>query len=352
MRNILALLLIFLCSTASSFAIEEEIILQKNTEFQFDFYEPKKIIFKNGILNEISPVLNFRGRYEADIEDSKSNYTYPFVIEGGVELKFDESKNKIRVISNFTRDVDNLDNKFLGKLSDVYFERQIDENHKITIGNSRVAAGLEGSKSSYNLTFPKRAQLGSNLGNSRALGVKFKGENEKFDYIIGAYSSTRYMQDITDGAEFSGLICYKPFHNKEHILEDIKLGAGVDTGVNGNWYTVSSAFMEWRYKKFLLNAEYAYADGSNSKQYNPDKQAGFYTTAVYDLNDKFQLAGRYDVFDYDTKEANDTVKQYSAGLNYFVFKNRLKFNVSYIYTQRPGTDNNSNSVYFATQVML
>ena len=147
MRKILILIFIFLVSTGSSFSIEEEIRLADSIEFEINPYEAKKVLFKNSVVDEFSPVLNFRGVYEADISDEKDSFKYPFVLEGGGEVKFGESKNKIRVVSNFTRNVDGFHHKFLGKLSDVYFEKNINENHKFLIGNARVPFGFEGSKS-------------------------------------------------------------------------------------------------------------------------------------------------------------------------------------------------------------
>jgi len=138
MKKLILIFLILLLFLDVCFAIEEEITLPKNAEFELKFDEPKKVLFQKSYINEFSPVLNFRGVYDVDIKEERSNFTYPFILEGGGEIKFDESKNKIKIVSNFTRNVDDLDNKFLGKLSDVYFERQINNNHKIVIGNSRL----------------------------------------------------------------------------------------------------------------------------------------------------------------------------------------------------------------------
>ncbi len=355
MKRFLIIFLIFLFSFNYSYGIEEtpfeEITLEENIVFKLNPYEPKKIIFHNGIINEISPVLNFRGVYEVDISDDKNNFTYPFTLEGGAELKFGESKNKIRAVSNFSKNVDNFDNKFLGKFTDLYFERQINENHRLLIGNARIPFGFEGSKSTYKLMFSKRAQIGAKFNDARAVGIKYTGGGSGFEYSIGRYSSTRHMQDITDGAEFAGWINYKPFYKNSHLFKDLKIGAGADIGVLDKGYGVYGASMEWEYKKFLLNAEYAYADGSNAYKYNPNKQEGFYTTAAYHLTDNLQAAFRYDIYNPDTTK-DDTVQKYTAGFNYYVFGQRLRFGVDYTYTKNSVINNNTNSVYFLTQVML
>ena len=57
MRKILILIFIFLVSTGSSFSIEEEIRLVDNIEFEINPYEAKKVLFKNSVVDEFSPVL-------------------------------------------------------------------------------------------------------------------------------------------------------------------------------------------------------------------------------------------------------------------------------------------------------
>ena len=352
MRKILILIFIFLVSTGSSFSIEEEIRLADSIEFEINPYEAKKVLFKNSVVDEFSPVLNFRGVYEADISDEKDSFKYPFVLEGGGEVKFGESKNKIRVVSNFTRNVDGFHHKFLGKLSDVYFEKNINENHKFLIGNARVPFGFEGSKSTYKLMFSNRAQIGENFNDARALGIKYTGRFDGLEFSAGGYSATRYMQNITEGAEFAAWVNYKPFYKESHILRDLKIGAGADIGVLDNGYGVYGAGIEWQNKKILLYAEYAFANGSNASEYNKNKQQGFYTTAAYNLTDKLQAAVRYDVFDSNTKSADSTIQKYTAGFNYYIFKERLRFGLDYTYTKNPGLNNDTNSVRFLTQVMI
>ncbi len=346
-----------------SFGIEE-ITLEESTDFkrgvafELPLDGPKKVLFGEVSKNEFSPILNFQGTYSADIEDEGNNFTYPFIIEGGGEAKFGDGKNVIRAVSNFTKNVDNLDNKFLGKLSDVYYERKISDSHnghRVLIGNSRIPIGLEGGRGQYGLMFAKRAQIASHFGNARALGVRFRGDFGHIDYDLGGYSSTRSLQDITDGVEFAGRIGFKPFYNDEpSLFKDFKLAASINTGERGHSYTVSGLSAEWKYKKFLLNAEYAYADGSNASKYNPKKQQGFYAVAAYDITDKLQAAFRYDNFDNDVKKSGDNVQKYTAGLNYYVIGQRLRFSLNYTYTQNGSAvkDLNSNAIHFMTQVMI
>lgn len=301
---------------------------------------------------KFTPQLNFQGTYNADFNNENSNFTYPFALEAGGGMQFGEAENKIKATISLTRNVDEFDNKFLGRLSDVYYERKLNKNHRILIGNSRIPIGMEGSKSRYNLMFAKRAQIASKFGNAKAAGVRFKGEIHKIDYDIGGYSSTRFLQDIGDGAEFAGWINYKPYKDTEHIFKDLKIGAGINAGYRDDDYTVAGIGGEWKYKNFLINTEYAYANGSNASEYNQNKSQGLYTTAAYNFTDKFQAAIRYDIFDDDINKSDDTVQKYTAGLNYYVIGQKLKFSLNYTYTQNPKNADDKNSIYFMTQILL
>lgn len=342
------------CFAIEEITLDESTDFKKEIGFELSLDKPKKILFANAVINEFSPVLNFQGVYDAEISNEKSNFTYPFIIEGGGEVKFNKGKDTIRAVSNFTRNVDDLDNKFLGKLSDVYYEREISPRHRFLIGNSRIPIGMEGGKSQYGLMFSKRAQIADRFGNARAIGARFRGDFGHIDYDFGGYSSTRSLQDITDGVEFAGAVNYKPFYDVEgSIFRDFKLGAWVNTGVRKSGYTVSGLFAEWQYDRFLLNAEYAFADGSNALKYNPDKSEGFYATAAYNITDKVQTAFRYDILDYNTGKSGDTVQKYTAGLNYYVIGQRLRFSIDYTYTQNGAAEGADNSsIHFMTQVMI
>ncbi len=343
-----------------SFGIEEITLdesedFKRGITFETPIDGPKKVLFGGVSKTEFSPVLNFQGTYSADIKEKGNNFTYPFLIEGGGEVKFNEGKNSFRAVANFSKNVDDFDNKFLGKLSDVYFEHKINDNHKVLIGNSRIPIGYEGGRGQYGLMFSKRAQIASRFGNARALGARFRGDFGYLDYDLGGYSSTRSLQDITDGVEFAGMINFKPFYKDEpSLFKNLKAGAFVNTGSRDHGYTVFGAHTEWTYKKFLLNAEYAYADGSNASKYNPLKQQGFYTTAAYNITDKLQAAFRYDNFDTNVKKSNDNVQKYTVGLNYYVIGQRLRFSLDYTYTQNAKAAKNAdtNAIHFMTQVMI
>ena len=101
-----------------------------------------------------------------------------------------------------------------------------------------------------------------------------------------------------------------------------------------------------------MNFEYAYADGSNGDYYNPNSQQGFFTTLGWNFTPKLQALFRYDYFDPNTNIGSDSISEYSVGLNYFIFEQRLKFAINYVFSDNKYNNSNSNAIYFLTQFFI
>lgn len=317
------------------------------------FAKKKAIIFENNFINEISGELRFQGIASFEERRGDLNTTYPFDINAVIESKFGDKKYRFFTEYAFTRNVDDLDNAFFGKFSNIYIERNFNDNHKMRIGVSRSPIGLEGSMSSFSLPFAQRAQISREFGDAISTGVSFIGHKGAFEYNLGGYTSTRYMQGFKDGAEFIGRVGVRPFYKQEgSYLNNLKLYAGADVGHRGENYGVYSAAMTYEYKKFLMNFEYAYADGSNGDFFHPGQRQGFFTTVGWNFTPKLQLLARYDYFDTDVNQKNDSNHEYSIGINYFVFKQRLKFALNYVFSNNEKTNTNKNAIYFLTQFFI
>ena len=101
-----------------------------------------------------------------------------------------------------------------------------------------------------------------------------------------------------------------------------------------------------------MNFEYAYADGSNGDYFDARKRQGFFATAGYNITPKLQLLARYDYFDRNLDESKNINHEYSVGINYFVFKQRLKFALNYVFSNDETTTTNKNAIYFLTQFFI
>ena len=316
------------------------------------FADKKTINFRDTFIDELSGELRFQGVWGLDKIGDNPSSTYPFDINGVIESKFGKNKYRFFTEYAFTRNTSDMDNEFFGKFSNLYIERNFNDNHKMRIGTSRSPIGLEGSMSSFSLPFANRAQISRNFGDAISTGVSFIGKQKGFEYNLGGYTSTRFSQGFKDGAEFIGRVGYAPFYNKNNALKNLKIYAGADVGHRSDTYGVYSTALTYEYKKFLMNFEYAYADGSNGDYFNPSSQQGFFTTLGWNFTPKWQMLFRYDYFDPNTSVGSDIKTEYSVGLNYFIFEQRLKFAINYVFKNNQYNDSNSNAIYFLTQFFI
>lgn len=317
------------------------------------FAKKKSVKFDNNFIDEISGELRFQGITSFEEKRGNLNTTFPFDINAVAESKFGSKKYRFFTEYAFTRNTDDIGNAFFGKFSNLYIERNFSKNHKMRVGVSRSPIGLEGSMSSFALPFAQRAQISREFGDAISTGISFIGNKGAIEYNMGGYTSTRYTQGFKDGAEFIGRIGVKPFYKQEgSYFKNLKLYAGADVGHRGENYGVYSAALTYEYKKFLMNFEYAYADGSNGDYFDPRKRQGFFATAGYNITPKLQLLARYDYFDRNLDESKNINHEYSVGINYFVFKQRLKFALNYVFSNDEKTNTNKNAIYFLTQFFI
>lgn len=317
------------------------------------FAKKKSVKFDNNFIDEISGELRFQGITSFEEKRGNLNTTFPFDINAVAESKFGSKKYRFFTEYAFTRNTDDIGNAIFGKFSNLYIERNFSKNHKMRVGVSRSPIGLEGSMSSFALPFAQRAQISREFGDAISTGISFIGNKGALEYNMGGYTSTRFTQGFKDGAEFIGRIGVKPFYKQEgSYFKNLKLYAGADVGHRGENYGVYSAALTYEYKKFLMNFEYAYADGSNGDYFDPRKRQGFFATAGYNITPKLQLLARYDYFDRNLDESKNINHEYSVGINYFVFKQRLKFALNYVFSNDEKTNTNKNAIYFLTQFFI
>lgn len=320
---------------------------------EYTFAKKKSIKFNTGPIDELSGELRFKGINSFENIDDSMTSTYPFDINAVIESKFYENKFRFFTEYAFTRDTSNLDYEFFGKFSNLFIETNFSDAHKMRIGTSRAPIGLEGSMSSFSLPLINRAQISRNFGDAIATGVSFLGNSKGFEYNIGGYSSERFTQGFSDGVELIGRIGYQPFYKSEgSYFRDLTFYTGADIGHRQSDYQVYSAAINYEYKKLLMNFEYAYANGSNGDYFVPDKRQGFFTTLGWNFNPKVQLLLRYDCFDPNVNKSGDFNHEYTVGLNYFIFKQRLKFAVNYVFKDNRAINSQTGAIYFLTQFYI
>ena len=237
--------------------------------------------------------------------------------------------------------------------ADAYIATNKIPHHRILIGNSRPPVGYEGAGTPFTLPYMTRAQIARNFGTVRKLGARISGNYSLADYDFGVYSSDTYFQEFFPGAEFIGWINLKPLGKTDGKYGKLLLGGGLQAGHRNNNYCVTGFNIRYDYKKFYANFEWAHANGYNGPQeYSTTKHAsGFYTTVGYRITPKFQALLRYDQFDPNEQVAHNTVREYSAGINYFIKGQALKLMLNYVFCQNEAA-RDSHRILLGTQILL
>ncbi|MCD8377782.1 MAG: OprO/OprP family phosphate-selective porin [Candidatus Gastranaerophilales bacterium] len=262
-------------------------------------------------------------------------------------------KNKKTSFVITTRYVPQNEFSFMQNLfSDTFIRHKFNKNNSITIGNSRTHTGQEGGRSELLLPLFSRSQISRNFGNIRKLGVRINGDYRLIDYDIGGYSSGTYFREFFPGAEFCGWVNIKPLGKTDGRFGDLKIGGGLTSGRVHFNYTVVGGYVRYRYKKIGADFEIAKADGYNGRAGCSSGHAGgYYTTLYYNISNRYQLLARYDEFIPDCTNSSYRRREYSAGFNYFIKGQALKFMVNYIFRQDSAAGN-SHRILIGTQVLL
>lgn len=240
---------------------------------------------------------------------------------------------------------------FQNLISDAYIVNTAIPNHQIMIGNSRNQVGVEGGMSTTYVPFILRSQIARTFGNTRAFGARVIGNYSLVDYSLAFNSSDRFFREFFPGAEFTGWVNLKPLGKTDGRYGKLVVGGGLNAGKRHENYTVGGAYIGWNYKDFMINAEYAVADGYNARVLSTDKAEGFYTTIGYKLTPKVQLVARFDQFDPNRDMDGDIRREYSAGINYYVIGQGMKILLNYVYCDNQNLED-SHRLLLGTQILL
>ncbi len=373
MKKILLILIVYIFTLNSSIAIEETVELQAQEktlqEKLYDVYHlevqqtEKPFFLLTDILtkkcSKVSAWDSFHlwGGYVAHTdfifnEDKYENAEYLFdAINVGLDGKLKNNNGDFRIMlhGSPTSDRDFENNLF----ADAYVATNKIPHHRIWLGNTRPKVGMEGGYSPYALPFMARSQISRNFGTVRRLGARLSGDYSLVDYDLGIYSSDTYFQSFFPGTEFIGWMNLKPLGMTDGKYGKLTMGGGLQAGERDNNYTVKGAYLGYEYKKLWMNFEWADADGYNGPVgYSVNKKAsGFYSTLAYKFTPKVQGLLRYDQFDPNKNVSHNNIREYTAGVNYFIKGQALKFVLNYVYSQKDALKN-SHRIILGTQILL
>lgn len=297
------------------------------------------------------------GSYSGNIgmylyEDGPITNQYEFnTINAGLDGKLKNDNGDFRIMLN----VSPLSSRnFVQNLfADMYVGTNKIPHHRIWAGNTRPPVGMEGSYSPYTLPFIARSQISRTFGTVRKLGARVTGDYSLVDYDFGLYSSDTYFNEFFPGAEFIGKVEFKPLAKTDGKYGKLLIGGSMDTGHKDSNFCVTGAHIQYEYKKFMANFEWANANGYNGPSgVQSDKHAsGFYTTLAYRFTPKIQALLRYDQFDPNRDIAHNNKREYTAGINYFIKGQGLKLILNYVFCQNDATKD-SHRIMLGTQILL
>lgn len=330
------------------YSVIEKTFTEKDTE---------KKMLEGKILKDVEfgMALQFRGAFDTITNDSSTHFKINVPVTDFWTMFYfnDERETNMKIMVNPFREEPNM-SYFPGIFSDLYISTRPFKNNRILFGQSRTPIGYEGGQGQYTLLLVNRSQIARTFGNVRATGVKLTGDYKWLDYNVGVYDSARFMIDMTKGAEFTGWANLKPLANLDsEKYGSIKLGGGINVGEHDHSYFVAGGLFEYIYKNLLINFEYANANGyrGTDQDITNQKAEGFYSTIAYYIHPKIQLVGRVDAFDPNKHISNNEVQEYSLGLNYYIFKEKMKLALNYVFrNSEAGPD--SNRFFILTQFII
>lgn len=241
-----------------------------------------------------------------------------------------------------------LDNFF----GDIYIVSSKIPHHKIIAGFQRTQKGMEGGMGQYTLPFYARSQIARNFGNTRSLTAKIVGDYQYADYSVSVGSSSPYLVHGFPGAETALWLNVKPFGPTDGKFGRLTVGGGLSAGHNDISYTTGNVYVGYKHKKLWTNFEAAISDGYNgSAGVSSNKACGYAFTAGWKFNPHLQLIGRIDQFDPNRDKHGNLKREYTAGINWFVKGQALRFIFNYVYCQNQNAKD-SHKLIIGSQVML
>ena len=237
--------------------------------------------------------------------------------------------------------------------ADMYIATNKIPHHRIMVGHTRPPVGMEGAYGPFVLPFLARSQISRNFGTVRKLGARVSGDYSLIGYDFGVYSSDTYFQEFFPGAEFIGRVDLKPLGKTDGKYGKLLIGGSMDAGHRDNNFCVVGAHIQYDYKRFMANFEWAQANGYNGPiGRSVDTHAsGFYATIGYMLTKKLQILARYDEYDPNHEIAHNNQREYSVGLNYFIKGQGLRLILNYVFCQNDAAKD-SHRIMLGTQILI
>ena len=296
-------------------------------------------------------------------------YTFANNDRGEDTSSFRIRRQRVKFAGNaFTKDLtykvewDLAANTGTGKLLDVYTNYKIEDWLQLRGGQYKVPFNRQELTSSAELQFMDRSVADDAFNLSRDIGVMLHSKFKEglFEYYLAVMSGAGENQTTNSNNEFlyAARVAVNPLGDFDSYSEPdleyeetpkLALGAAYAWN-NGSKMFVSNAIrtfnraitlrlfttdLKLKWRGFSLLGDFYWRDvtahsgeslfrqGSN-KGYGYTAQAGYFVPLPY-VSKHLEVAGRYAFVNPDTRNQDDTEREISGGLNWYLFGNEHKF---------------------------
>lgn len=315
------------------------------------FHDQLKLKLKKGPLEEVGTQLNLQSVFSHSFNDESTKYKMQ-TVNLRTYGKFKNKKESFSLL--FDLAPNGHQNYFKHFILDATIETNRIKNHTLSFGTSRPMTTPEGGMSTFATPFLSRSQAARTFGTVRKTGLKLEGNYKYADYEIGGYSSDTWYSEFLPGVETNLWLNIKPLANlPSEKYGKLKLGGGYQIGDRNNKdFSIISSAISYNYKKMWFKAEYQNADGYNGAGGCFEKKAqGYSATLGYKLTKKLELLFRYDYFDPNKSVAKNDKKEYTAGINYYIFGQATRLILNYVFCDNQN-QKDSHRLILGTQLML
>jgi phosphate-selective porin len=212
----------------------------------------------------------------------------------------------------------------------------------VSLGQFKIPVSWEGYNPSSKVLFPERAAVSREFGDKRDLGIRVTKTFKYFGYSAGVFNGAGQNNlDVNNAKDLT-------LRLEGYPIEGLVV-AGVIYGSVGTSWTQANAKDRFegdlRYTNgpFLFQGEYIRGHDVSATG-APTNSHGFYAAFAWTFSDMLQPCIRIGYLDPDftrnvdpnaagATKGKDEFWHYDAGLNYYLRKNEVKFQLAYGRTQ-------------------